>query len=170
MATDESTRRRVQIQEKLQETLQELSKTPYRKLVWLQLRERARALEWALGGTPGTNDPADSLSLQKLGEWWSKTRPPRSATIEIRDVRMDGFPKGEDEKGTCYFWARDCGLLAGWPLIAEPGEYEGDSFMTLEEAIEDPAEVEWEAGEGGGEFSDVRFWVPADALEKAFKT
>ena len=94
--------------------------------------------------------------------------------METRDVRTDGFPARE-----AYFWAPKFGLLAGWPLIAGPdtrspgrhlknrrSRFQG--FVTPEKAAENPEEVQWEASELAGEFSGVRYWVPAKSFEKAF--
>jgi len=53
MATSDCTRSALEIQEKLQETLLELAAIPTQKLEWVQLRERARALDWALGRPRG---------------------------------------------------------------------------------------------------------------------
>ena len=91
------------------------------------------------------------------------TTTTRFVTIEIKDVHLDGFPEG-----SCYFWADDEGLLIGWPLIADPGEYDSDSFVTKEEAVQEPDEVVWEAS-GRGEFGPVRFWVPVKSLESAMR-
>ena len=76
----------------------------------------------------------------------------RAVTIEIRDVRVDGFPEGE-----CYFWS-SWGLLHGWPILPDTTK-----------ARENPDVVEWQAGEAEGIFIGIWYWVPADVLEKAFK-
>lgn len=176
MAERKRTRSALEIQEKLQETLLDLSTTSDRKLFWLQLRERARALEWALGRTSisapleMTGDGAAD-SLQDLSKWWTDTAAPRSVTLEIKDVRTDGFPEERtDGWGSCYFWPSDgSGLINGWPLIAEPGEYDSNGFRTPKQAKEEPSEVQWEARARGDGYFDVEFWVSADELQKAFK-
>ena len=90
----------------------------------------------------------------------------KTTTIVIRDVRTDGFPEDDED---CYFWSTDHGLIEGFPLIRpEPSKY-GVGFVTLEKAMEDPAEVAWARSGGGGVFFDVIFWVPAAGLWKAFQ-
>lgn len=66
MATRDCTRSDLEIQEKLQETLLKLAATPIRKLAWVQLRERARALEWVLGRLPGKLSEGDAVMPEEL--------------------------------------------------------------------------------------------------------
>lgn len=80
-------------------------------------------------------------------------------TIEFRDTREDGFPEE-----SCFFFVDGEGLICGWPLIADPGDYDSDSFVTKKEAEQDPAEVVWEASERGGEFIGIFLWADRDSL------
>ena len=81
---------------------------------------------------------------------------PRTATIDINDVTVDGFP---DEGAVAFVWDGD--IFTGWPLIDRDNSYpDNRAFATPEQAKAAPLNVEWEASEDrvSGTFSGVRHW------------
>lgn len=83
--------------------------------------------------------------------------------IEMKDVRVDGFPEDRD----CYFWVEGTGLVQGFPRISDEYDIFG-RVVTEEHAKRRPGDVVWEqfgrVGREGDVHEMVFFWCTVDDL------
>lgn len=92
----------------------------------------------------------------------------REVSLQIRDVRTDGFP---DEKAEPEVFFIHRGMIwTGWPLIDTDGFYPNTpEFVTPEEAKANPLEVKWESSNDSRSltYEEVTEWfLLSDIKEK----